>query len=195
MELSRLRRLFNWIAGVATIVWIGGHGMWIWSAVHRLFHCAKYGKAPIKKMDVATAAQKMHGFQWRRDGARSLYDAVCTPQKVEAIGFDADAVKEDNDCDEEAIYLTNAIEDPFVLKAEMMTVMWWDPQEGYGGHNVCLLTRASGVQYMDYGNPSMMCVTERQIAELVCSHYTGDGVLLSWYVSDKNLVPLRGQRV
>lgn len=195
MELSRLQRFLNWYVGIATIVWIGGHGMRIWSHIHRYFHCAKYGSAPLPKMDVATASIKMQGFQWRRDGLRSLGDAVCTPQKVLAIGF-LPGIEEDNDCDEEAIFLTNSLEDPWVLKAEMMTIMWWDPEDGFSGHNVCLITRASGVQFMDYGSPNAMCQTERQVAEMVVSHYTGgNGVLTSWYVSDKNLVPLRGGRV
>ena len=196
MEISRLQKFLNWCAGLLTVAWIGGHGLQIWSTIHRRFHCAKYGRAPLPKMDVASAAQKMHGFQWRRDGARSLWDAVCTPQKVAAIGFDPDLVgEEDNDCDEEGIFLTNTVEDPWVLKVEFMTVMWWDPEDGFGGHNVCLLTRTGGVQYMDYGTPRAVCQTEREIALQVCADYTGgNGVLTSWYISDKDLRPLRGGR-
>ena len=194
MQLSRPQRFLNWCAGIFTIVWIGSHLMRLWSAIHRRFHCSGYGTAPLPKMDVTSAAQKMHSFQWRRDGARSLWDAVCTPQKVLAIGFDPFAVTEDNDCDEEGIFLANTVEDPWVLKVEMMTVMWWDPKEGFGGHNVCLLTRHNGVQYMDYGSPSVMVQTEREVAELVLRRYTHEGTLLSWYISDKDLRPLRGSR-
>lgn len=178
------------------------HGYRAWSAIYRFFWCRQYGSAELPKRTIQQAQDKMRGFQWRADGATAGFDAVASPQAVEAIGFDPTTEK-NNDCDEEGIWLANTIEDPTVEKAEFMTVSWRNPDDspdaintGYNGHNVCLLTETGGLRYMDYGPPSALRSSELEVALDVVRDYTrGRGRLLCWHVSSKDLVPLRGQVV
>lgn len=136
-----------------------------------------------------------------------LFDAVCTAQKVQAAGFDGSS-PHGNDCDEEAIWLTNVINKNLdkigqansVVGADFFTVTWYEPATGKAnGHNVCLLEYPDGWRYMDYSMPSRLCGDPNEVAELVISNYAGwnstghgsqPGVLIVWCRCDKNMKPI-----
>lgn len=189
--------MMNWCVAVALHLYIGGGILRFWSSIYRAIWSRKYKDVVLQKLTVAEATTKMAGFQWRADGWRALGDVVDSPQAVQSHGFDP-ATKDDNDCSDEAIFLTNVIEDPQVTKTEFLVITWFNPEKdglnpGYDGHCVCLLSQMGLLRYMDYGQPQALHSTESQVALDVVRDYTrGKGKLLSWYVSDKNLKPLRG---
>jgi len=150
--------------------------------------------------------------KWVRDGLDSLFDAVCSPQKVQAVGQSGD--HKIGDCDEFAIYLTAAIEKSLALghmkedniqNPRFFTVTWMEKSGKAEGHNVCLLERPQPngppkFSYMDYGMPSEPPLdTPAQVAVLVASKYAGwsgvghgkveSGVLV-WCACKTNLSPV-----
>lgn len=200
MKDSILRRLILKVSGLLTALYIMGHVMQLWSHIYRFVWSRKHKDDVLQKLNLDEAAKKMAGFQWRADSWRALWDVVDSPQAVQAHGFDP-ATRDDNDCSDEAVYLSNVIEDPKVQKTEFMVVDWYNPVKGslnagFDGHCVCLITQLGLLRYMDYGQPNALHSTELEVAQEVVKHYTnGNGILISWHVSSKDLVPLRGQRV
>lgn len=181
-----------------------------WSKVHRFLFDRKWKDVYVPHFNnLWDVALKMRTFKWKRDGISELWDAVCTPQKVQAVGFDLTS-PHGNDCDEEAIWLTNVIDNslPFrgdgyveqrVIGASFFTVTWYEPATNhFSGHNVCLLNCTDGFRYMDYHEPSDPCRTIDEVVQTIVDKYAGwdssghgtrDAVVLCWCLSTKDLKP------
>lgn len=198
MKTSQKIALF--FAKFGSVLYFGLSIYCIWSTIHRLIFDRKWRKVVLDKfVTVEAAAAKMADFDWKADGPSELFDAICTPQKVQAVGFDGSS-PHGNDCDEEGIYLANTLQVPGV-KAYFFTVTWFEPETGkWAGHNVCLLESAEGFRYMDYGMPSKYFWSIKEVAELVIKNYagwdtTGHGtqpaVLIVGVVSTPKLRPVK----
>jgi len=163
----------------------------LWSTIHRLTADRKWKDVVLHKYNtIEEAAAKMRTFTWIKDDASELFDAICTPQKVQAVGFDGSS-PHGNDCDEEAIYLTNTLEVEGVTP-HFFTVTWYDPEiNKWGGHNVCLLESLEGWRYMDYGMPSKFYSSPREVAELVIRDYAKQAIMITACISKKNLFPVK----
>jgi hypothetical protein len=184
------------------------------SAAHRKLFDKQYEGTPLSTYrTLAELATKMGSFQWKKDGLTELWDAVCTAEKVEKVGFGNSS--HGNDCDEEAIYLTTVIAKSLGLgimkdkiqNPRFFTVMWYEPDKGsVSGHNVVLLQNITDklenglpivrYSYMDYGMPSAQFDTVDEVANLIRSNYagwdsTGHGtqpfVGLGWCIQDEAL--------
>jgi len=184
---------------------------YLWSSVHRFLFDRKWKDVELPKFrTIRHVAAQMATFKWKADGITELWDAVCTPQKVQAVGFNGSS-PHGNDCDEEAIWNTNVIlnslpfeeqENDFhkgLKNAEFFTVTWYELQGRFSGHNVCLLTYEDGYRYMDYYLPSAKFSSIDEVANLVISKYagwdtTGHGtqpaIRLVWCRSNKDLKPV-----
>lgn len=177
------------------------------SEIHRAIYDRKWKDTPLPAFSsLSEIAMKAKTFSWKQDGIKELGDAVCTPQKVQAVGFDGTS-PHGNDCDEAAIWLANVITEniPFkdqtdkisqgIVGVYFMTVMWYTPEIGFGGHNACLIAYeiagVNFVRYMDYGMPNPMKMSTSEIADQIVKKYAPEGsVRLPWVVSDKDLSPL-----
>ena len=178
-----------------------------WSGIHRMLFDRKWKHVELPKLSVEEAAERMHKFVWKKDGPSELFDAVCTPQKVQAVGFsdDAEQSPHGNDCDEEAIWNANVIQPGYpLIGADFFTVTWYEPatdklKSQFSGHNVCLLRYVDCFKYMDYGMPSKPCKTIDEVADLIIQRYAGwdssghgsrFAVRVCWCICGPNLKPL-----
>lgn len=179
-----------------------GSGIYkFWSSIHRFLFDGKWKNVELPKYDsMDDVVRKIETFKWKQDGATELFDAICTPQKVQAVGFDKTS-PHGNDCDEEAIWNSNVISNsiPFkdpvnfwhtgLQRADFFTVTWFEVKDpgttfwsklysyffgiSFSGHNVCLLTYDNGYRYLDYSFPSNVYKTVDEVAQLVINTYAG----------------------
>lgn len=197
-----IRNLLNKAVALFTHAFIMGHCYRLWSLLHRAIYDRKYRDVPLLTLTVDQASWKMESFRWEYDGFNEFGDAVCSPQKVTAVGFKDEndpnmkgpkpgwcpellwrfyiwLTWHGNDCDEEAIFLVNSLVDPQIQSAEFMSVGWYNPDKsrnaqnsGYMGHNVCLLRQMEMLRYMDYGTPGDYHASEDAVAQDVVKRYT-----------------------
>lgn len=198
-------KILVFLAALGLKIYLGGGLYRLWSSIHRFFFDRKWKNVVLPKLTVDEAAERMHKFVWKRDGPSELFDAVCTPQKVHAVGFEENKSPHGNDCDEEGIYLANVIQPGYpTIGADFFTVTWYELPTSelkgrFGGHNVCLLRQVDGFRYMDYGSPSKLCKSIDDVADLIIERYagwdsTGHGtrkaVRVCWCISAPNMKPL-----
>lgn len=187
------QKILVFFAMIGSVLWLRLGGYLIWSTFHRLTADRKWKDVVLPKLTIDQAAERMAKFVWKEDDKSELYDAVCTPQKVEACGFsdDAEQSPHGNDCDEESVWLNNVLEDPSILEKYFFTVTWYDPSTGkFAGHNVCLMRQAEGWRYMDYGTPRPVCISPHDVALMIVRNYGGRiAVLVAAVASDKKLFP------
>ena len=166
------------------------------SVIHRFLYDRKYAGTPVATYKtVNELANWMAQQKWVGDDWTSLWDAWCTPNKIQAVG-QTDGSHEIGDCDEFAIYISAAVEKSLALgtlesgidRARVLTVMWTD---GYkvGGHNVALFSYkqvtdgATWYAYMDYSMPSVKRLTIQQVVQDVRDLYANGSLGLGWAVS------------
>jgi hypothetical protein len=217
---TTLVAIWRWVASVCTLGFLALRGYQIKSAVHRFFFDRKYRDTPIT---VYPTLAELHAWidqqKWVKDGLTSLWDAVCTPQKVQAVGQGSgplakgDKVHEVGDCDEFAIYTTAAIEKALALgqmkekniaNPRFFSVVWMERNGMPDGHNVCLLERPQPngppkYSYMDYYMPSEPPLdTPAQVAVLIASTYAGwaknnyggvESGVMCWCAAKTDLTP------
>lgn len=205
------QKLLVSLAALGLKIYLGLGIYKLWSTVHRFFYDRKWKDVELPEFQrLSQVVEKMREFQWKRDGMSELFDAVCSPQKVQAVGFDGSS-PHGNDCDEEAIWLSNVITKNLgnfhlqssmegrLIGADFFTVTWYELQGRFGGHNVCLLRFPDGFRYMDYGAPSELCKSIDEVADLVIKRYAGwdstghgsqEAVRLCWCISSEKLKPL-----
>jgi hypothetical protein len=205
------QKILVFLARVGLYVYLSGGIYRLWSNIHRFLFDRKWKNVPLPTFgSIPEVVERMREFDWKRDGMSELFDAVCTPQKVEAVGFDGSS-PHGNDCDEEAIWLTNVIHKslPFkmiseiteagLIGVEFFTVTWYERQGRFGGHNVCLLRYVDGFKFMDYSYPSRLCKSIDEVADLVIKTYAGwdtsghgtqEAIRVVWCIADEKLRPL-----
>lgn len=178
-----------------------------WSKLYQFLwerEFSQYGIRIYNNLD--ELVQVIQTCKWVSDGWKQLGDAFSSPEKVQYI-IDNYEDKSIGDCDDFACYITNAIHTAFynkklpfllqnktmVLDANILTVMWCDPTNGFGGHNVCLLNsynkidRRLYLSYMDYGYPRYQKESKEKIVEAVVSSYAPNAKCLGWAIHDKDL--------
>lgn len=211
-----LLAIWRWLATFWSWLFLRFHFYQYKSYLHRYFWDREYDGTPLTVYATVNDLREWIAKQtWVADNWTELWDAVCTPQKVQAVGQGAakegDVAHDIGDCDEFAIYITNAIEVSLaagqmkelnIANPRFFTVTWMTPDGKPEGHNVCLLERPQTdgtvkFSFMDYGMPSIEMDTPAQVAVYVAQHYCGEpygsvecGVLV-WCVSDCNLKPLK----
>lgn len=186
--------------------------LFLWSTIHRAIFDRKFKDTKLPHFySISKIAERVRQFDWKRDGLSELFDAVCSPQKVEAVGFNNES-PHGNDCDEVAIWLTNVVEENlphFSYLSDMsgringacfFTVVWQENAFKFNGHNVCLLETEDGLAYMDYSNPSEFFSNPSDVANAIAKRYAGwdstghgtvnDVRVVLWCIASKNLIPL-----
>lgn len=179
------------------------YGIWSW-AYRALFERQFIFKKVAVYPSLTALSMRMKNLKWMPDTYRQLGDVISSPGRVEAVlSGEIEQPFENTDCDEFAVYLTNAIErsltdpecpiqqnEPHLEKAEMLTIMWGGKK--YEGHNVCLLTYDDGDKksycYMDYGMPSPHVGSVKEVVQQVLKLYAPDSYCLGWAISNKNVL-------
>jgi len=205
-----LHRLWYWVCVFFAYWYLRLRIYKYWSLVYRRIYESQYDGVPIAVYpDLQALATFVAGQRWEKDSWRELFDAVSSPNKVQARWLGEEAVG-GNDCDEFAIYLTAAIrkslaygrmQDDGVKQTYFFTVTWFEPGKGLlgkpRGHNVCLLEypsqgRPSRWAFMDYGMPSQLRDTIGEVVHDVREMYSEGAPYwpLVWAVSDLSLTPL-----
>lgn len=201
----RARAWWCFVAGLGVTLYMRAHLYRFWSWVHQRTSDRRWDKVQLNMYtSLRQIATWMGSFKWKADSWRELFDAVCTPQKVQAVGSDS---PHGNDCDEAARYVSCSIEharvtgllDPEgVHRAWFLTVTWMEEDGTTGGHNVALVEffGENGViqyAYMDYGMPHRRYATAHDVALEVVRDYAGwrtngsarqQASLLAWFKAD-----------
>jgi len=210
---NALIAVWRFLASIGIWIWLNVRGYKTWSAIHRAIFDRKYRTTELATYATLTdLAAWIAKQEWVKDGLDSLYDAVCSPQKVQAVGQTGD--HKIGDCDEFAIYQTAVIEKSLAMglmktdnvqNPRFFTVTWMEKSGKNSGHNVCLLERPQPngpvkFSYMDYGMPSEPPLdTPAQVAVLIASRYSGwDSVgsgkvesgVLCWCACKTNMSPV-----
>ena len=211
---NALIAVWRFLASIGIWIWLNGRAYQGWSSIHRAIFDRKYRDTEIATYaTLKDLAAWIDQQKWVKDGLDSLFDAVCSPQKVQAIGQTGD--HKIGDCDEFGIYLTAAIEKSLatgVMKADQnvqnprfFTVTWMEKSGKPDGHNVCLLERPQPngtvkFSYMDYDLPSEPPLdTPAQVAVLIASRYAGwagpghgkaESGVLCWCACKTNMSPV-----
>jgi hypothetical protein len=181
-----------------------------WSYVYRWLYERKYKDVQLATFDtLPRLATWVNRQKWKADSWKEMWDAISTPQKVQAIGQDKDGDHFIGDCDEFAIYSVAAIQGSLaaglmkgenIAAAYILSVTWFNPTKmktlfGFGGHNVCLIEFSDmgpKYAYMDYYLPSKRAGSIADIAEVVRQRYSGEGVIpLVWHVAKLDLTPVQ----
>lgn len=173
----------------------------VWSGVYRFFWERRFRDVPLRVYsdlaDLGKILNKDSG-KWRADSWKSFGDAVSRPGKAQEVFDGKFEATENFDCDDFAIYITNALTKSLaagstlpLAEPKFFTVMWmtgWKP----GGHNVCLIKDpAGGYQYMDYGMPTGWGETVAEVARNVANRYaTRESDLIGWAISEYDLTPV-----
>lgn len=189
--LTISQKLLVFLSRAVLFLYLRLGGYRLWSSIHRFLFDKKWKDVELPRLTVKEAQEKMQSFKWIADGPKELFDAVCTPQKVQAVGFDGSS-PHGNDCDEEGIWLSNVlVPDGNLIEPCFLTVTWYDQRAGkFGGHNVCLLICSDGLKYMDYHSPSAPQKKVEDVVGQVIKTYAEGSTLLVWCVSSKDLKPL-----
>lgn len=178
----------------------------LWSHIYRFLFEQRFKHVKLTLVSTLRQAhQNVTKLKWTSDSWEQLFDAVSGPGKVEAIISGAEPQPDHGtDCDEFASYLSNVIDNSLVdgttplqdserdlWEATIMSVMWVDASGKYGGHNVCLLEYRGNLttyfKYMDYGMPSIPCMTINDVARLVVDRYAPGGTKLAHAVHNKKM--------
>lgn len=140
-------------------------------------------------------------LKWRADTWREIGDAIGSAETVQ-YRINHDPRRFIGDCDEFGVYEAaivnkelsddpNWSQDLELLRGDLLTVMWYKTREfrweknGFGGHNVCLLSHTDGTfSYMDYGWPSERRQTIQEVVEDVRVRYAQFYKPVGWAVSD-----------
>lgn len=153
--------------------------------------------------DIQDLVDYVRTLKWRADTWRELGDAISSAEAVQWRA-DHDPKRFIGDCDEFGVYqaavLNNELvadqnwsSDLGIYRGDLLTVMWyktggkeWEGnRNGFGGHNVCLLTYDDGTySYMDYGWPSVRRETIQEVVEDVRLRYAQVFQPIGWAVSD-----------
>jgi len=160
-------------------------------------------RTPIRRFDdLDVLVEYVRTLKWRADSWRELWDSVNSPEAVQWRA-DNDPKRFIGDCDEFGVYqaavLNNELKDDAlwsgaeIAGANLLTVMWvktggreWaGNHNGFGGHNVCLISYRDGnFAYMDYGYPSVKRATVQEVVEDVRIRYAQEYQPIGWAVSD-----------
>lgn len=207
--MKPFHRLWYWLCAFFAYWYLRLRIYKYWSLLYRRIYERQYDGVPIA---VHPDLQALAGFvarqKWQKDSVRELFDAVSSPNTVQARWQGHDIVG-GNDCDEFAIYLTAAtrkslaygkMQNDGVTRSYFFTVTWFEHERGLGiprGHNVCLLEyaahgRSSQWAYMDYGMPSQLRNTIAEVAHDIRSRYSEGAAHwpLVWSVADLDLTPM-----
>ena len=196
-----MKAVWQFVCAVVAWVAFNSRVLKLHSMLHRALYDRKYaGTAVATYKSVNELANWIAEQKWVADDWTALWDAWCTPNKVQAVG-QTDGSHEIGDCDEFAIYIAAAVEKSLALstlgdsgidRARVLTVMW---TEGYklGGHNVALFSYkqvtdgATWYAYMDYGLPSVKRLTVQEVVQDVRDRYAKGSLGLGWAVSTFDL--------
>lgn len=209
-----LLSIWRWIASVGVWLFLNLHMYRAKSALHRWLFDRKYNGTELTVYPTVAALQEWLAKQdWKRDAIDSGWDAVCSPEKIQAVGQGGD--HRIGDCDEFAIYIVAAMTKAFgagqmkemnVANPRFFTVTWIQRNGVVDGHNVALIERPQPdgslkYSYMDYGLPSEPPLdTPAQVAVLIASRYAGwdkeghgsvESGVLCWGVQSLGLMPER----
>lgn len=197
---------WRWWLSVLLWFYIRSHLYKGWSHLHRFLYDRPYAKTEISTYATLSDLRDWISKQnWVADGWTELFDAVCSPEKVQAVGQEGD--HNIGDCDEFAVYLTAAITKSLnaglmqadkIRNPRFLTVCWMNREGKSDGHNVCLLEHVKDdgtVQYayMDYGMPRPPQASPADVAQTVARDYAkkGDVVgIIAWSVSALDLTPI-----
>lgn len=212
---NALVAVWRFLASVGIWIFLMGRMYQFKSWIHRRLFDRQYDNTPITVYPTVKALQEWVAKQeWVKDDIRSGWDAVCTPNKVQAVGQGGD--HRVGDCDEFAIYITAAIEKALatgtmtemnIANPRFFTVTWMERNGMPDGHNVCLVERPQPgglppkYSYMDYGMPSEPPLdTPAQVAVLIAQSYAGwsgtghgsqESGVLCWGIQRSNLSPVQ----
>lgn len=184
-----------------------------WSNVYRWLWESQWSDLKVSTyVTLSLITERARAGWWRADSWKQLFDAVSSPQYVEAVwSGQAPVPTEGFDCDEFAIYLTAAIAKSLengVMTDELQhprffTVLWmekdgWTPR----GHNVCLVSRLMprpdglGVvpthrqwAFVDYSALSAWCDSIDDVAKQVRDAYAKESTPIGYCVSALDLTP------
>lgn len=195
------------IARLFSFLYLRLHIYRLWSNLYRFIWERSYKNVQIHKFErLALLVDFIRLQKWKADSWKEMFDAVSSPQKVQAIGQDMAGDHYIGDCDEFAVYLSNAIAEALAvgLMAEdnlqsprFLTITWIEKKTWKAtGHNVCLLAHPQAIggtlySYMDYGKPSVKLFSISDVVKLVRDTYAGEGqyIGLTWCAADPNLKP------
>jgi hypothetical protein len=160
--------------------------------------------AELKRFpDIEDLVNYVRGLKWRADTWRELGDAVSSAEAVQwRANNDPRALI--GDCDEFGVYIAAVFNNELAKvsnwsgdigfeRGDLLTVMWyktggkeWEGnRNGFGGHNVCLISyKDGGYSYMDYGWPSIKRATIQEVVEDVRLRYAQVYQPIGWAVSD-----------
>lgn len=190
--------IWIFLCRVATYAYFASRFQVGWSRLYRWLYERQYKDVKIASYDtLQDIARVMRRQSWVMDSWKELFNAVSSPQKVQALINANERGARIGDCDEFAIYIVSAVRRsmmqlrmPGVLSAQLLTVMWnsgWVPN----GHNVCLLQMLDNYRiryaYMDYGLPSKMYDTVEEVAKAVREAYDKNAIPLMYAVSTEDL--------
>ena len=182
------------------------HIYYVWSKLHRLLFDRKYDDTRLPLFDKLDALETVVGkMVWRRDGWRSLWDAICTPQAAWAkfrMGKPA------GDCDDISVFALSRLVNmasrgelvylgvqPWGQKCNigLLSVPWFDKgSRKTGGHNVAVMKyvdRDSGEDRWAHmsnwysGKMAWGFESLEQVVKNVC----GGKASLGWALADLNL--------
>lgn len=197
-----LLRVWQFFCATVIWLWVNSRGFKLHSSLHRALYDRKYAATPVAVYgSMEEIAAWMRPQLWVQDDWTQLWDAWCTPNKVQAVGQGGD--HNIGDCDEFALYIAAATEKSLALgtmkpgtyvpdSARVLTVMWTEGVK-FGGHNVALLAfkqitdGTTWFAYMDYGLPSLKRRTVQEVVEDVRAKYAPKSLPLGWCVQTHDL--------
>jgi hypothetical protein len=171
-----------------------------WSKLYQFLFQSKYNDYQItryKKYD--DLVNVIQSTVWQPDGPKELFDAFSSPHYVQYL-IDTSQDKKIGDCDEYALYLSNAIQDSKQLPligheviTYVLSVVWMNDKGITSGHSVCLLQWVLSdsdclYSYMDYNHPIGNYTEPIDLVKhIVLSYGKEDSKLLAYAVYDNNL--------
>jgi hypothetical protein len=171
------------------------------SLFYRLFEKRRSDLHEYK--DIPELVSVVRNCKWRPDSWRQLWDTIGHPKHVQWL-IDHDPGLLIGDCDDFACYEAEVINQQLqgqqfrslvIYRAEIVSVLWRKDGRS-AGHNVCLIElldpqAKSFFCYMDYGWPSLIRSTRKEVVADVLGRYSSDSVSLGWARSDSSsLKPL-----
>lgn len=156
------KKIFTFFTRIFVFVFYELWGYWITSQLHRKISDRKWKdtKLPIFRT-LSEFGARARQYVWKKDGL----DCACSPQKVEAVGFNG-LSPHGNDCEDIACWhaavaslswfmlmMTESI-----VQAHVLTTLWVVHDESgnhLDGHSVCVMRKANDKWvYIDYSDPS-----------------------------------------
>lgn len=166
-----------------------------WSHLYRAL--AERDRAPLRNFAyLSDLVVYIRTLKWRPDTWRQLWDAVSHPFHVQWLAL-FEPQKLVGDCDDFAAYIIEVLTRMFRMaswkgrlmsKFEFLTVRWWKPEGGFGGHNVALIESEDGLfAWMDYDFPSDWFESTDACVEDIMKKYAEDGKLVGSARSRRDL--------